>query len=125
MYKNENNYFNHCNIVGSKRIKIETQVDNPCWNDENTTKRLCENANVDGKNADKEKFYMKNVENKCIQIELVAFPDVFKSPQSLRKAIKILINQLIDAGEVDTRLPGRMDIEFTIKSPLTEGTTKL
>ncbi|VDI39053.1 Hypothetical predicted protein, partial [Mytilus galloprovincialis] len=109
-------------VFSNKRIKIETQVDNSSWNEENTAKRLCRmsNADIDEESADKEKFYVTNVENKCLQIELVAFPDVFKSPQSLRKAIKILINQLIDAGEVDTSIPGRMDIEFTIKTLLTK-----
>lgn len=70
---------------------------------------------------DNEEFHVKNIENKCIQLELVAFPDVFKSPQNLRKALKSFIFRLLQDGEIDTNIPGKLEINLTVISPLTSG----
>lgn len=76
---------------------------------------------IDIENGDTEKFYVSQVKHKCIEMELVAFRNVFNNPRILRKAIKALTNQLLEAGEIDTNVPGKLEINLTVKTLLTRG----
>lgn len=76
-------------IVVNRKITVATQVDSSCWNEEKTIRNISNvvTTEIDQRSVDTEKFHIKCVENKCKQLELVAFPDVFKTPQTLRKAV--------------------------------------
>ncbi|CAC5422468.1 unnamed protein product [Mytilus coruscus] len=102
-------------------ITVATQVDSSSWNEENTIRNLSNivKSKSDKRSCDTEKFHIKNVEHKCIQLDLVAFPDVFKNPQNLRKAVKSLVHELVEAGELDTKIPGKLEINLAVKTPLT------
>ncbi|CAG2229897.1 unnamed protein product [Mytilus edulis] len=106
----------------NRKINIGTQVDSKSWDEENTLKNLSKivTTEIDRHSADIEEFHVKSLENKCIQLELVAFPDVFQNAHTLRKAVKSLINQLVKAGEIDTYIPGKLEIKLTVKTPLTK-----
>ncbi|CAG2229876.1 unnamed protein product [Mytilus edulis] len=106
----------------NRKINIGTQVDSKSWDEENTLRNLSKivTTEIDRQSADIEEFHVKSLENKCIQLELVAFPDVFKNAQTLRKAVKSLINKLVKAGEIDTYIPGKLEIRLTVKTPLTK-----
>ncbi|VDI64171.1 Hypothetical predicted protein [Mytilus galloprovincialis] len=106
----------------NRKINIGTQVDSKSWDEENTLRNLSKivTTEIDRQSSDKEEFHVKSLENKCIQLELVAFPDVFKNAQTLREAVKSLINQLVKAGEIDTYIPGKLEIKLTVKTPLTK-----
>lgn len=66
-------------------------------------------------------FIIEKVENKCIHLELSASADVFQSPQRLRLAIKSLIRQFVQAGELDRNVPATVNINITVNSALTTG----
>lgn len=112
-------------FVENRKINIGTQVDSNSWDEENTLRNLSKivTTDIDRQSVDKEELHVKSLENKCIQLELVAFPDVFKNAQTLRKAVKSLINQLVKAGEIDTYIPGKLEIMLTVNTPLTKGKT--
>ncbi|CAG2246103.1 unnamed protein product [Mytilus edulis] len=104
-----------------RQITVATQVDSSCF-DEEAVARALDNAiesDIDRQSRDREKFHVTKVERNCIELELVAFPDVFKSPQQLQNAIKTLVRQLIVAGEIDTNDSSDIYIRFKVKTPLT------
>ncbi|CAC5422470.1 unnamed protein product [Mytilus coruscus] len=105
----------------NRKITVATQVDSSCWNEEKTIRNISiVNTEIDRRSVDTENVHIKCVENKCIQLELVAFPDVYKTPQTLRKTVKSLVHQLVEAGEIDTQIPGKLEIGLTVKTPLTK-----
>lgn len=110
-------------IVDNREITIATKVDSSSWDEENTITKLSNivKSESDEKSGDAETFQIKNVEHECIQLDLVAFPDVFKTPQNLRKAVKSLVHQLVEAGEINTKISGKLAINLTVKTPLTRG----
>lgn len=105
----------------NRKISVETQVDSSCLDEEKTIINISNlvETEIDNENGDKEKFYVANVKHKCIEMELVAFPNVFNNPRVLRKAVKALIDQLLEAGEIDTKVPGKLEINLTVKTLLT------
>ncbi|CAG2229900.1 unnamed protein product [Mytilus edulis] len=105
----------------NREITIATKVDSSSWDEENTITKLSNivKSESDEKSGDAETFQIKNVEHKCIQLDLVASPDVFKTKQNLRKAVKSLVHQLVEAGEINTKISGKLAINLTVKSPLT------
>ncbi|CAG2246104.1 unnamed protein product [Mytilus edulis] len=103
--------------------QITTQVDSSCFDEEAVATAL-DNAvesDINRQSRDKEKCHVTKVERNCIELELVAFPDVFKSPLQLQNAIKTLVRQLIVAGEINTNDSSDLDIRFKVKTPLTTG----
>lgn len=97
------------------------------WDEKNTT-RILEHEFQEVENCEKTNdyngsigFQLEKVENKCIHLELSASPDVFKSPDNLRKAIKSLIRQFVKAGKLDDNVPATVNINIKVKSVLTSG----
>ncbi|XP_063400267.1 uncharacterized protein LOC134684886 [Mytilus trossulus] len=105
----------------NREITVTTNVDSSSWDEENTIKKLSNivKSESDKKSGDAGTFQIKNVEHKCIQLDLVASPDVFKTPTNLRKAVKSLVHQLVEAGEINTKISGKLAINLAVKTPLT------
>ncbi|CAC5356902.1 unnamed protein product [Mytilus coruscus] len=111
-------------VIGEKKRKLTFDVDaiSTAWDEERTTSNLAdemqaikERADNDHHDEDNRAFVIDKVENKCIHLELSASPDVFESPQRLRIAIKSLIRQFVQAGELDGNVPATVNINITVK----------
>lgn len=67
-------------------------------------------------------FKIENVKQKCILLDLTASPEILSSEERLLNAIDQLINRVVLAGNLDTRVPGKMTLNLTFTSPLSRGT---
>ncbi|VDI00446.1 Hypothetical predicted protein [Mytilus galloprovincialis] len=114
-------------VMVEKKRKLSLGVDaiSTAWDEERTTSNLADEMQAIKEGAgndhhhDNTGFIIEKVENKCIHLELSASADVFQSPQRLRLAIKSLIRQFVQAGELDGNVPATVNINITVNSALT------
>ncbi|VDI69487.1 Hypothetical predicted protein [Mytilus galloprovincialis] len=98
----------------TRKIHVACQVEADDIDENLTIKNLIDPDVV----AADEGFKVVNVTHKCILLELTASPEILSSEDRFLNAIDQLINQVISAGNLDTRVPGKMTLNLTFRSPL-------
>lgn len=104
-----------CLIIGYRYIECEANC--PGLDEDKALKRLATETDV---NSSK-KLKIESVEKHCILLKLSSTPNVFESEENLHSAIISLVQQIADAGDLDTSVNSNMDITITFTSPLTVG----
>ncbi|XP_071149126.1 uncharacterized protein [Mytilus edulis] len=109
----------------NRKLTLDVDVTSAAWDEKRTTCKLEDEMQATKKRVDNVQhddnttFVIEKVENKCIYLELSASPEVFQSPQRLRTAIKSLIRQFVQAGELDENVPATVNINIIVNSALT------
>ncbi|VDI21103.1 Hypothetical predicted protein, partial [Mytilus galloprovincialis] len=94
---------------------IECEANCPGLDEDKALKRLATETDV---NSSK-KLKIESVEKHCILLKLSSTPNVFESEENLHSAIISLVQQIADAGDLDTSVNSNMDITIAFTSPLT------
>ena len=102
----------------NRTVDAECQVDGDDFDHEKAVKEL---PNREGTGGELDKFDIKKATIGSLLLDLSASPDVLKNPETLKAAIKDLTERIIKAGNVDTSVPGKLNIKLIFRSPLTQG----
>ncbi|VDI44815.1 Hypothetical predicted protein, partial [Mytilus galloprovincialis] len=104
----------------TRKIHVACQVEADDIDEHLTIQNLSDSEIVAADESGDRGFKVVNVKQKCILLELTASPEILISEESLLNAIDHLINQVVLAGNLDTRVPGQMALNLTFTSPLTK-----
>ncbi|XP_071148300.1 uncharacterized protein [Mytilus edulis] len=102
----------------TRKIHVACQVEADDIDELLTIQNLSDPDIVATDESGDEGFKVVNIKQKCILLELTASPEILSSEERLLNAIDQLINQVVLAGNLDTRVPGKMTLNFTFTSPL-------
>ncbi|XP_052080135.1 uncharacterized protein LOC127718204 isoform X2 [Mytilus californianus] len=102
----------------TRKIHVACQVEADDIDEQLTIKNLSDPDRAAADESGDGGFKVVNVKQKCILLELTASPEILSSEERLLNAIDQLINQVVCAGKLDTRVPGKMTLNLTFTSPL-------
>lgn len=89
------------------KIHVACQVEADDIDEQLTIKNLSDPDIVVANESGDKGFKVVNVKQKCILLQLTASPEILSSDERLLNAIDQLINRLVLAGKLDTRVRGK------------------
>ncbi|CAG2210157.1 unnamed protein product [Mytilus edulis] len=99
-----------------RSICVVGRIDDKNIDERSVVEKITKNSN---ENEDYQKFMVESAKQSCIILNLACSPKVLKDEKSLQFALKSLLCDIVQAGNVDTDSPSTLVVQLIFCSPLT------